>query len=382
MMNETTLATAAALASSNYLTRLGPLAPFLNDESVSEIMVNGPLVIAVERNGKIERTDATFRDEEHLVSTIRFIVESVGRRIDDESPLCDARLADGSRVNAVIPPLALDGALLTIRKFSTDPLQVEDLVRFGTLTPAAAALLKACVLARYNIIVSGGTGTGKTTLLNILSSFIPDDERIVTIEDAAELQLRQWHVCRMESRPADLHGRGHVPIRQLVVNSLRMRPDRIVVGECRSGEALDMLQAMNTGHDGSLTTLHANSPRDALSRLETLVLMAGVDLPLQAIRKQMASAINMVVQLNRLRDGSRKLTHVTEVLGIEGDTLTLQDILLFEALGADENGRIQGEFQPTGNRPEVLERLRASGIPIPPELSQLFPERATASSNW
>jgi pilus assembly protein CpaF len=365
-----------------YLARLGPLAPFLADDSVSEIMVNGPQVLCVERSGKIVRTADTFRDEEHLVETIRFIVESVGRRIDADSPLCDARLADGSRVNAVIPPLALDGSLLTIRKFSTDPLQVADLVRFGTLTPVAAEFLQAAVLARCNILVSGGTGTGKTTLLNILSSFIPDDERIVTIEDAAELQLRQWHVCRMESRPADINGRGAVPIRQLVVNSLRMRPDRIVVGECRSGEALDMLQAMNTGHDGSLTTLHANTPRDALSRLETLVLMAGVDLPLQAIRKQMASAIDMVVQLNRLRDGSRKLTHVTEVLGIEGDTITLQDIFLFEAMGADENGRILGDFTPTGNRPDVLQKLQASGIPVPPEVAAIFPDRRAVSSVW
>jgi pilus assembly protein CpaF len=382
MLSETTSTDTAAAENNAYLARLGPIAPFLEDESVSEIMVNGPGVVCVERKGKIERTGASFRDDEHLIATIRFIVESVGRRIDNDSPLCDARLADGSRVNAIIPPLALDGALLTIRKFSSNPLQVEDLVRSGTLTPVAAAFLEACVLARYNIIVSGGTGTGKTTLLNVLSSFIPDDERIVTIEDAAELQLRQWHVCRLESRPADIDGRGHVPIRQLVVNSLRMRPDRIVVGECRSGEALDMLQAMNTGHDGSLTTLHANTPRDALSRLETLVLMAGVDLPLQAIRRQMASAIDMVVQLTRLRDGSRRLTHVTEVTGMEGDTLTLQDIFTFEAMGADENGRVQGDFKSTGNRPEVLERLQAVGIPVPPELSEIFPERPTASSVW
>src|SRR6202011_940260 len=365
-----------------YYEALGPIRDLVLDDSLTEVMVNGHENVYVERNGKILLTDRKFDDENHLLRVIDFIVSAVGRRIDFRTPMVDARLLDGSRVNAVISPIALDGPMLTIRKFSRDPFQAEDLVGFGTITNEAVGFVKACVMARANILISGGTGTGKTTLLNVASSFIPPTERIVTIEDAAELQLHQEHVCRMEARPPDLNGENRVAIHDLVINALRMRPDRIVVGECRAGEALDMLQAMNTGHDGSLTTLHANTPRDALSRLETLVLMAGVDLPLQAIRRQMASAIDMVVQLTRLRDGSRRLTHVTEVTGMEGDTLTLQDIFTFEAMGADENGRVQGDFKSTGNRPEVLQRLQAVGIPVPPELSELFPERPTASSVW
>ena len=359
---------------------LGPLEQFLDQDDVTEIMVNGPSTICIERGGRIENSGATFRDELHLQDTIRFIVESVGRTIDLYHPLCDARLADGSRVNAVIPPLAVDGSLLTIRKFKADPLRAADLLRFGSLTEEAMGMLKAAVLAKSNVLVSGGTGTGKTTVLNVLSAFIPPDERIVTIEDAAELQLQQWHVCRLESRPAT----GDYPavsIRDLVVNSLRMRPDRIVIGECRGPEALDMLQAMNTGHDGSLTTLHANSSRDALGRLETLVLMAGVDLPLRAIRKQMASAIDLVVQLTRLRDGSRRVTALTEVIGMEGETVTLQDIFTFEAQGADEKGRILGSLKPTGNRPEILARLANQGIALPLELESLFPT-ARGTSAW
>ncbi|MEA2683422.1 MAG: pilus assembly protein CpaF [Chloroflexota bacterium] len=358
-----------------YYRTLGPLGPFLADDSVSEIMVNGPRIVCVERHGRIQMTSVKFDDDAHLRRTIDQIVGSVGRRIDEGSPLCDARLLDGSRVNAVIPPLALDGSVLTIRKFKKDPLKVEDMIRFGTLTREAVGFLKACVLARCNIIVSGGTGTGKTTMLNVLSSFIPEDERIVTIEDAAELQLQQWHVIRLESRPANAEGQGRVAIRELVANSLRMRPDRIVIGECRAGEALDMLQAMNTGHDGSLTTLHANSPRDAISRLETLVAMAGMDLPLSAIRKQMSSAIDLIVQLSRLRDGSRRITAITELGGMEGDTPTMQDIFLFEARGADADGKIIGEFRGTGVRPSTLNKLFIAGIPLPEELQALFPER-------
>jgi pilus assembly protein CpaF len=366
---------------SAYDLALGPLREFLEDDRVTEIMVNGPETVCIERDGKIVISDARFDDEEHLEATIRTIVESVGREIDDDHPLCDARLADGSRVNAVIPPLAVDWAMLTIRKFKADPLRAADLLRFGSISEEALAVLEAGVLAKSNILVSGGTGTGKTTVLNVLSSFIPDDERIVTIEDAAELQLQQWHVCRLETRPAR-GSRPAVGIRDLVINSLRMRPDRIVIGECRGPEALDMLQAMNTGHDGSLTTLHANSSRDALGRLETLVLMAGVDLPLRAIRKQMASALDMVVQLTRLRDGSRRVTAITEVIGMEGETITLQDIFLFEATGADENGRIIGQLAPTGNRPEVLHRLEQHGIPVPPALASIFPTGRPAGGEW
>jgi pilus assembly protein CpaF len=369
-------ATAAKGIDPRYLEALGPLRPLIDDDSLTEIMVNGPEMVYVERKGKILLTDIRFDSEEHLLRVIDTIVSSVGRRIDQRSPLCDARLLDGSRVNAAIAPVALDGPILTIRKFSKDPYQVNDLIGFGTLTVESAAFVQACVLARANIVVSGGTGTGKTTLLNVCSSFIPIDERIVTIEDAAELQLHQEHVCRMESRPSDVNGDGRITIRDLVANSLRMRPDRIVVGECRGGEALDMLQAMNTGHDGSLTTVHANSPRESLSRLETLVLMAGMDLPLKAIRQQISGAINLVIQLSRIKDGSRKVTSISEVIGMEGDTVTMQEIFKFESKGADPaTGKIIGEFNPTGIRPKIIDRLFDMGVPLPPRLAQLFPDR-------
>jgi len=359
-----------------YLEALGPLRPLIDDDSLTEIMVNGHEMVYVERRGKILLTDIRFDTEEHLLRVIDTIVASVGRRIDQRSPMCDARLLDGSRVNAAIAPVALDGPILTIRKFSKDPYQVSDLIGFGTLTQESAAFIQACVLARANVLVSGGTGTGKTTLLNVCSGFIPVEERIVTIEDAAELQLHQEHVCRLESRPSDVNGDGRITIRDLVANSLRMRPDRIIVGECRGGEALDMLQAMNTGHDGSLTTVHANSPRETLSRLETLVLMAGMDLPLKAIRQQIASGINLVIQLSRLRDGSRKVTSVTEIVGMEGDTITMQEIFKFESKGADPStGQIIGDFNPTGIRPKIIDKLFDIGVPLPPRLAQLFPDR-------
>ena len=344
---------------------LGPITPLLNDESVSEVMVNGPNQVYIERGGRLVLSDVTFRDNEHVMHIIEKIVAPLGRRIDESSPMVDARLPDGSRVNAIIPPLALKGASLTIRKFAKDPLKIEDLIRFGTITPEMARVLEACVKGRLNIVVSGGTGSGKTTTLNILSCFIPDDERIVTVEDAAELQLRQQHVVTLESRPANIEGKGAITIRELVKNCLRMRPDRIVVGEVRGGEALDMLQAMNTGHDGSLTTGHANTPRDMLARLETMVLMAGMDLPVRAIREQISSAIDVIVQQSRLKDGSRKVTHVTEVLGLEGDTIVLQDIFVYEQKGVDENGKVIGKFKPTGIRPKFLYKLDYSGIKLP-----------------
>ncbi|MGH7722959.1 MAG: CpaF family protein [Candidatus Dormibacteria bacterium] len=370
------IATAAKGVDPRYLEALGPLRPLIDDDSLTEIMVNGHEMVYVERKGKILLTDIRFDTEEHLLRVIDTIVSSVGRRIDQRSPLCDARLLDGSRVNAAIAPVALDGPILTIRKFSKDPYQVSDLIGFGTLTQEGAAFMQACVLARANIVVSGGTGTGKTTLLNVCSSFIPVDERIVTIEDAAELQLHQEHVCRMESRPSDVNGDGRITIRDLVANSLRMRPDRIIVGECRGGEALDMLQAMNTGHDGSLTTVHANSPRETLSRLETLVLMAGMDLPLKAIRQQIASALSLVIQLSRMKDGSRKVTSISEIIGMEGETITMQEIFKFESRGADPStGQIIGEFNPTGIRPKLIDRLFDMGVPLPPRLAQLFPDR-------
>ena len=344
---------------------LGPLEPLLADATVTEIIVNGPRQVYVERKGLLWPTEVTLRDRAHIMRLIEKIVEPLGRRIDEGSPMVDARLPDGSRVNAIIPPLAVDGPLLTIRKFAQDPLKVEDLIAYGTLTPPIATFLKACVQAKMNIVISGGTGTGKTTLLNVLSGFIPPRERIITVEDVCELQLRQPNVGRLEARPPNLEGRGEVTQRMLVRNALRMRPDRIVVGEVRSGEAFDMLQAMNTGHDGSLTTVHANTPRDALSRIENMVLMANLELPVHVIREQLASAINLVVHLTRLRDGSRRLTHVTEIAGMEGDVVTTQDIFLFRQQGVDDNGQVRGSIHATGIRPNCVERFEQEGIALP-----------------
>ncbi|MCG1011535.1 CpaF family protein [Tepidanaerobacter sp. GT38] len=346
----------------------GPITPLLSDPEISEIMVNGPDNVYVERNGKIELTGVFFRDEAHVMNIIDRIVSPLGRRIDESMPMVDARLPDGSRVNAIIPPLSLIGPVITIRKFSADPLTMEDLIRFNTLTPEMAQFLEACVKSRLNIVVSGGTGSGKTTTLNVLSSFISPSERIITIEDAAELQLHQPHVVTLESRPPNIEGKGAITIRDLVRNALRMRPDRIIVGEVRSGEALDMLQAMNTGHDGSLTTGHANSPRDMLSRLETMVLMAGMDLPIRAIREQIASAIDLIIHQSRLRDGSRRITHITEVQNMEGDVIVLQDLFYFKQTGVDEDGRVIGEFRSTGMRPKFIDRLEVSGYKLPVEV--------------
>lgn len=345
----------------------GPITPLLNDESVSEVMVNGPNQVYVERKGCIERTNVVFRDDKHVLTVIERIISPLGRRIDESSPMVDARLPDGSRVNAIIPPCALNGCVLTIRKFSSKLLGVEDLIRNNTLTLPMAKFLEACVKGRLNIIVSGGTGAGKTSTLNIMSSFIPASERIITIEDSAELDLHQEHVISLETRPANIDQKGEIAIRDLVKNSLRMRPDRLVVGEVRGGEALDMLQAMNTGHDGSLTTGHSNSPRDTISRLETMVLMAGLDLPVRAIREQIAAAIDVIVHQSRLQDGSRKITHVTEVLGMENDIITLQDIFVFNQTGVDERGRVQGRHLATGLMPKCVEKLDAMGVHIPPK---------------
>jgi pilus assembly protein CpaF len=345
----------------------GPLEPLLKDPTITEVMVNGPKNVYIERDGKIERVPISFENDDHVMRIIDRIVAPLGRRVDEASPYVDARLPDGSRVNAVIPPISLVGPTLTIRKFAVVPFTVENLIDIGTLTPEVVEFLKACIYARLNVVISGGTGSGKTTLLNVLSGFIPNSERIVTIENAAELQLRQEHVVTLESRPANVEGRGEVTIRDLVVNSLRMRPDRIIVGECRREEALDMLQAMNTGHDGSLTTAHSNSPRDTLARLETMVLMAGMDLPMRAIREQIASALDLIVHEERLRDGTRKVVNVTEVQGMEGDVIVLSDIFLFEQTGI-ESGKVIGRLRPTGIRPRFIDRLEAAGIHMPPSI--------------
>jgi len=345
----------------------GPIQPLLDDDTINEIMVNGPYKVYIERGGKIEKTNITFRDSEHLMRIIDRILAPLGRRVDESCPYMDARLPDGSRVNVIIPPLSLIGPVLTIRKFAKKPLTVEKLIELGTITPEAIEFLKACVIARLNIVISGGTGSGKTTFLNVLSGFIPNDERIITIENAAELQLRQEHVVTLETRPPNIEGKGEVTMRDLVINALRMRPDRIIVGEVRGGEALDMLQAMNTGHDGSLTTLHANSPRDALSRLETMVLMAGMEIPVKAIRQQIASALDLIIHMERLRDGSRKVVQITEVQGMEGDTIVLQDIFVFEQMGI-ENGKIIGRLRPTGIRPKFMDKIEAAGIYLPPDI--------------
>jgi pilus assembly protein CpaF len=347
------------------LLAYGPITPLLENPLVSEVMVNSPEEVYYEKNGKLLRSEATFQDDQHVLRVIEKIVAPIGRRVDESSPMVDARLPDGSRVNAIIPPLALKGPSLTIRKFSDTPFTIHDLVRFGTLSTEMAEFLDICVKSRLNIFISGGTGSGKTSTLNVLSSFIPNEDRIVTIEDAAELKLNQDHIVSLESRPANIEGKGHISIRDLVRNSLRMRPDRIVVGEVRGAEALDMLQAMNTGHDGSLSTGHANTPRDILSRLETMVMMAGFDLPVRAIREQIAGAIDIIVQQARLKDGSRKITHITEVLGMEGDTIVLQDIFLFKETGPASEGKIEGKFVSTGIRPKFTEQLELNGYDVP-----------------
>ncbi len=354
-------------------SRYGPIAPLISDPRVSEIMVMGSRDIYVEMDGKIHLTSISFQSDEELMRVIRYIVESVGRRVDAQNPLCDARLADGSRVHVAIPPVAVDGPLLNIRKFVRGPLDMADLIRLGSCSASAFAFLKACVEARANIMVSGGAGSGKTTLLNVLSGYIPDNERIVTIEDAAELQLRQRHVARLESRPSGPDG-GEISIRRLVISSLRMRPDRLIVGEVRGGEALDMLQAMNTGHDGSMTTLHANKPRDAMARIETLVLMAGYDLPVRAIRAQVVSAIDVIVHLERLRDGTRKVVQISEITGMEEDVIAMQDVFRFIRTGLDADGRVIGRFAPSGIRPRTLEKFEERGLEIPAELAPIFPD--------
>jgi pilus assembly protein CpaF len=346
---------------------LGPLQPLLEDDTITEVMVNGAKNIYIERKGKLHRVPVTFENNDHVMRIIDRIVAPLGRRIDESSPYVDARLQDGSRVNAVIPPISLVGPVLTIRKFSKNPITVDQLVQYGSISPEALQFLKACVEARLNVVISGGTGSGKTTLLNVLSGYIPDDERIVTIENAAELQLRQEHVVTLESRPPNIEGRGEITIRDLVINSLRMRPDRIIVGECRGGETLDMLQAMNTGHDGSMTTAHSNSPRDTLARLETMCLMAGMELPVRAIREQVSSAIDVICHQDRMRDGSRKVVTVCEVSGMEGDIITMTDIFAFEQTGI-ESGKIVGRLRPTGLRPKFMDQIEAAGINLPPSI--------------
>jgi pilus assembly protein CpaF len=350
----------------------GPLEVLLKDPTISDILVNGPKKVYVERRGKMEKSDVTFRDNEHLLQIIDRIVSKVGRRVDETSPMVDARLPDGSRVNAIIPPLALDGPSVSIRRFGTNPLKLEDLLNYKAFTPEMAMLMEACIKSRLNIIISGGTGSGKTTLLNTLSSFIPGEERVVTIEDAAELQLQQDHVVRLETRPANIEGKGAVACRDLVRNALRMRPERIIIGECRGAESLDMLQAMNTGHAGSLTTLHANSPRDAQARLETMIMMAGMELPIKAMRQQISSAVDLIIQVNRLQGGPRKVTQITEVMGMEQDMIIMQEVFRYRQQGIDQNGRAYGQFEATGVRPSFVPRLEAAGIKLP---SNLFQER-------
>ncbi len=350
----------------------GPLEALLKDPTISDILINGPHKIFVERRGKLEKTDVKFRDNEHLLQIIDRIVSKVGRRVDETSPMVDARLPDGSRVNAIIPPLALDGPSMSIRRFGANPLKLEDLLNYKAFTPEMAMLMEACIKARLNIVISGGTGCGKTTLLNTLSSFIPHDERVITIEDAAELQLQQDHVVRLETRPANIEGKGAINTRDLVRNALRMRPERIIIGECRGAEALDMLQAMNTGHAGSMTTLHANTTRDAQSRLETMIMMAGMELPIKAMRQQISSAVDLIIQANRLQGGPRKITAISEVMGMEGDVIVMQEIFRFKQLGIDQNGRCYGQYEASGVRPAFIPRLEASGIKLP---TNMFQER-------
>jgi pilus assembly protein CpaF len=351
----------------NEILGLGPMEPLLQNPDITEVMVNGPDQVYVEKEGELTESDVTFKDDDHLMNIIQKIVAPLGRRVDEQQPYCDARLADGSRVNIIIPPLALDGPTITIRKFPDDRLKVDDLIEYGTMTKQMADFLRACVDAALNVVVSGGTGSGKTTTLNCLSSFIPNEERIVTIEDSAELQLQKDHVVRLETRPPNIEGEGEVTMRELVKNSLRMRPDRIIVGECRGGEALDMLQAMNTGHDGSLTTVHANNPREAISRLETLVMMAGMDLPQTAIREQIASAVDLVVQQSRFRDGSRKIDSITEIQGMEEDQVLRSELFTFEQEGMTD-GEIMGDLKPTGVRPSFYSRFEEEGIELPRDL--------------
>src|SRR5437762_2813651 len=350
----------------------GPLEVLLKDPTISDILINGPAKIYVERRGKMEKTDVKFRDNEHLLQIIDRIVSKVGRRVDETSPMVDARLPDGSRVNAIIPPLALDGPTMSIRRFGANPLKLEDLLNYKAFTPEMAMLMEACIKARLNILISGGTGCGKTTLLNTLSSFIPHDERIITIEDAAELQLQQDHIVRLETRPANIEGKGKIDTRDLVRNALRMRPERIIIGECRGPEALDMLQAMNTGHAGSMTTLHANTPRDGQARLETMIMMGGLDLPIKAMRQQISSAVDIIIQANRLQGGPRKITSITEVMGMEQDIIVMQEIFRYRQMGIDQNGRAFGQFEATGVRPSFVSRIEAAGIKLP---SNLFQER-------
>jgi pilus assembly protein CpaF len=361
------------------LTGFGPIQPLLDDPDISEVMVNGPKKVFIEKNGRLTKSAVTFEDDDHVLRVIDRIILPLGRRVDADTPTVDARLPDGSRVNAVIRPVSIDGPSITIRKFRKDKLSVQQLIDYGSLTPHMAEFIRACVLAHLNIVISGGTGSGKTTLLNVLSCFIPEEERIVTIEDAAELQLQQDHVLRMETKVPNVDGKGAVSIRDLVRNSLRMRPDRIIVGECRGGEALDMLQAMNTGHDGSLTTLHANSPRDALSRLETMVLMAGMDLPLKVVRQQISSAVDLIIQQTRLKDGSRKVTAITEVVGMEGETVVMTDIFKFEQTSVGENGKIIGELKATGIRPIFGPRLESAGFKLGAEI--FMPPSSSSSSH-